>query len=64
MSVRPKHLEGDKILWRGVICEIFAIRIHDRETPEEHVEYDAETLDGETVRVREDEIVPLQQSLF
>jgi hypothetical protein len=64
MIERSNFRSGERVLWRGTVCEIFAVRVHDRETPDEHIEYDAETLDGEIVRIREDEVVSVQQSFF
>lgn len=49
---------------RGEVAEIIQVRVHDRETPFEHFEYDAETAGGAVVRVREDAAVRHQQQLF
>jgi ASC-1-like (ASCH) protein len=64
MTAIPRYKTGDKIIFRGIIAEVFNVRIHDRETPSEHVEYDVEQIDGMVLRVREDEIRAFQTSLF
>ncbi|KAA6230670.1 hypothetical protein FP507_10550 [Chlorobium phaeovibrioides] len=60
----PKFQPGDKIMIRGEIAQVTEVRVMQRETPEEHIEYEAETVNGQAIRVREDAVKRHQQQLF